>query len=172
MDIQPLPCLYPVESYKDSAITLRDPPRLHLPLKLTVNDVFQIQIDQHEQTNYESIVIRSLFKIEALYLSMADYRRETFFEIGRSYSIGYSIGGLLDFKYGVPENVFKRYRRTWEDSVMNVLNQTQYLLSIPLEEIPLHLEEVGIMKDLVMWRLDLPRDYGCLNPIGTFSCNI
>jgi len=158
--ITPLPCLYPIESYKDSAITLGDPPRLHLPLKITVNDVFQIQIDQQEQTDYELIVVRALFKIKALYLSLTDYKSEMSFQIGSSFAADSIVSHRGHLQY------------SWEIKLIKVLNQTQYLLSIPLEEIPLHLEEEGIMKDLVMWRLDLPRDYGCTNPIGTFFCNI
>jgi hypothetical protein len=125
---------------------------LYLPMTILINGKFSIDVHKESNPTPRSdlslcVVESHLFCISALNLHPNDYKKKIHFKYSKSY-----------YYYEPNHGSSALEKEIFEHNTLQILNHIQYLLALPLEEIPLHLEEQGDMKDLIMWRLDLPRE--------------
>jgi hypothetical protein len=145
---------------------LRPQAKLYLPMSILINNRFLIDL---RKENYQTVktsevdceVEYHIFSISALNLLQTDYKKKIEFKYGKSYyyyepHMGTSI---------LEKEIFAR-------NTLQILNHIQYLLALPMEEIPLHLEEEGDMQALIMWRLDLPKETHAFPDISHLSIQL
>jgi hypothetical protein len=129
-----------------------------LPLDILINHRFRIVVRQEKairtyRYNPSEEEITTYFNIGAEDLHPMDSKKRLTLEYKSSLS--------LDVYSTVASP--NTYRDLFESNILRVLNHIQYLLALPLEELPLHLDEPSPMSDLISWRFDLPRE----TPIST-----
>ena len=125
--------------------------KLHLPLNILINYRFRIEIEQKEWPDppqYLSDIFTVVYHISAEDIPSTDSKKGIELEYSKYIPITIM---------GNPHEV-QSYTSIFKKEQFQVLANIQYLLALPLDELPLHLDEEGPMRDLVAWRFDLPRE--------------
>ena len=155
MSITPVPMCPPINSnvptIRDVADRMSLSEKLHLPLNILINYRFRIQVEQKEWPEYPphlSDIFTVIYHISAEDIPSTDSKKG----IELKYSKYIPITTM-----GNPHEV-QSYTSIFEKHLLQVLSKIQYLLALPLDELPLYLDEEGPMRDLVAWRFDLPRE--------------
>ena len=123
-----------------------DPYLLHLPTTRIIDDSFKIRVEQESMDDNLNSVIRvlTIFKVSTTYLvKLESIEFKNYKQIP-----GYDM-----------EEFFEHYKAGISQSNLSLLNQIEYLLSVPIKDLALHLNEDSDLDKLVYWRYSLPTRY-------------
>jgi hypothetical protein len=122
-------------------------PLLYLPVEKTINNEFFLKVTQEWGSHvgvYDIYEAKTLYTINPCYVSSRGITIEAY--------------GLFPTAYDLPTQVEEVLKKGYYQKILYCLNQIEYALSLPLEDLPLHLEDAYPVDDLVLWRLELPRE--------------
>lgn len=127
--------------------------QLYLPLEKTINNKFHLKVTQETRINAQYYKeIATTYAIQPIYFNTTwiKYLRLSWdFPVYNGYNRGVYIHDV---------QAVERGKNHYNKLALIYLNDIEYILSLPLEELPLHLEEAYPYDDLVLWRLELPRE--------------
>jgi hypothetical protein len=136
----------------DEAARMSNYESLHIPLNILINYRFRIEVTQKKrwQDPFDYLTDRLIitYSVSAEDLHQFDPKKRITMEFGLSLS-----------RYST-EASSKTYESIFDRDNMRVLNQIQFLLALPLDQLPLQIDEEhhDIFQDLILWRFDLPKE--------------
>jgi hypothetical protein len=152
----------PLGSYiKDTS--KREPSEiLHLPTVRLIDLKFIIRVTHKKYEDFPSpfVHIRIDFHIQTAYLPFPEH-----IELKHHYA-------NVPFPY--PKEYRDIQKQSYDKNILNQLNKIEYILSIPLEELPPYMNDPDGIDSLVSWRYQIPQippDWDLRNPETLFNLN-